>query len=97
MDKGSGKLLQEYKAPQFSNTSYRLRSTLAADDSLVISGSEDGRVLVWDVLAASVTHELWHDDSFKQGKATKKSVVSAVKECLVRDEWCSAAGDGMSA
>jgi mitogen-activated protein kinase organizer 1 len=96
MDKTSGKLLQEFKSPNFSNTSYRLRSTLAASDSLAVSGTEDGRVLVWDVLSGTVSHELWQDDRFRHERAGKRSVTSVVKECAVRDEWCSAGGDGKS-
>ncbi|KAF2672566.1 mitogen-activated protein kinase organizer 1 [Microthyrium microscopicum] len=94
IDKSSGKMLQSFTSPKFSNTSYRLRSALAANDSLVVSGSEDGRIIVWDILAGVVMHELWHDERFQDGPASKKSVVSGVQECPVRDEWCSAAGDG---
>lgn len=94
MDKTSGKLLQSFKSASFANTSYRLRSSLAANDALVISGTEDGRIIAWDILAATVVHELWHVDSAKDGVINKKNVVSTVKECLVRDEWCSAGGDG---
>jgi mitogen-activated protein kinase organizer 1 len=94
MDKSSGKLLQAFKSPSFTNTSYRLRSSLAANDALVISGSEDGRIFVWDVLSATIVHELWHDERAKDGIINKRNVVSTVKECLVRDEWCSAGGDG---
>jgi mitogen-activated protein kinase organizer 1 len=95
MDRSSGKLLQAFKSPSFKNTSYRLRSSLAANDALVISGSEDGRILVWDVLAGTVVHELWHDEQFKHSQSSKRNVVSSVKECPVRDEWCSAGGNGV--
>lgn len=96
MDKGSGKLLQSFTSSSFTNTSYRLRSTLGASDALAMSGSEDGRIFVWDVLAGTVTHELWHDESFRDENmlSNKRKVVGAVSVCGAREEWCSAAGDG---
>jgi len=94
MDKSSGKLLQAYRSPSFSNTNYRLRSTLCSHDSVVLSGSEDGRIIAWDLLEGNVQHELWHDESVEGTKGTKRSVVGAVTECPARNEWCSAGGDG---
>jgi mitogen-activated protein kinase organizer 1 len=79
---------------KFSNINYRLRSTLASSDSVAVSGSEDGRVFVWDVLEGNVVCELWQDDQFKGQQLGKKSVISSVCECPVRKEWASAGGDG---
>jgi mitogen-activated protein kinase organizer 1 len=90
--RGLGALL---KRVQFSNTNYRLRSTLGSHDSVVLSGSEDGRIIAWDLLEGNVLHELWHDESMEGAKGSKRSVVGVVTECPVRDEWCSAGGDGM--
>lgn len=40
------------------NDQYPLRNCFGGDDSIAISGSEDGRIIVWDVLSAKITHEL---------------------------------------
>jgi hypothetical protein len=38
---------------------------------------------------------MWHDDGMKgEAKASKRSVISTVRECNTREEWCSAGGDG---
>ncbi|KAK3679724.1 hypothetical protein LTR78_000100 [Recurvomyces mirabilis] len=63
MDRGSGQCLQTFKddgEEGFVNEAYRIRSTLGMADSVAISGSEDGRVLVWDVLTGAVRERLWH-------------------------------------
>jgi mitogen-activated protein kinase organizer 1 len=75
---------------------YRLRSTLAANDSIALSGTEDGRILAWDILEGRVVHEMWHDLSMKGATASNRSVISTVLECSTREEWCSAGGDGKS-
>lgn len=103
MDKRDGKLLQTFKSEQFGNDNYRIRSTLAAGDALVVSGGEDGQVFVWDVLTGDLKHQLGH----KQGvitdghpeqqsmqKSTKKDVVSAVAWNQLRKELATAGGDG---
>ena len=51
MDRGTGKCLQRFgDEGVFKNETYRVRSTLAMGDAYVVSGSEDGRGLVWDGL-----------------------------------------------
>ncbi|GAB7342879.1 hypothetical protein MBLNU457_g0999t2 [Dothideomycetes sp. NU457] len=102
MDKRDGKLLQAFRDPDFQNKNYRIRSTLAAGDSLVISGSEDGNVLVWDVLSGTVKHRLRHAQSALTGpqhsevksQPSKQAVVSAVAWNQLRKEWATAGGDG---
>jgi hypothetical protein len=59
---------------QFQNQNYRLRSTLSSDDSMALSGSEDGRILVWDTINSKVIHELWHDDSMKVAQNSKRNI-----------------------
>ncbi|KAI4175547.1 MAG: hypothetical protein LQ343_001538 [Gyalolechia ehrenbergii] len=83
MDKSNGQMLQAYKG--HTNTEYRIRSCLGLGDAVVISGSEDGKIYIWDVLEGRVleTH-LAHD-----GK-----VPSAVTCNSVRKEWASAGADG---
>ncbi|KAK4920481.1 hypothetical protein LTR28_012886, partial [Elasticomyces elasticus] len=80
----------------YTNTNYRIRSTLAMADSMVISGSEEGNILVWDLLSGVVQHRLWHGKSGERGtgEGGKKDVVSAVAWNQLRKEWASAGGDG---
>lgn len=91
LDKSTGKILQSYKHPAFTNETYRIRSTLGLNDSVVMSGSEDGSVYVWDLVEGKLLHTLRHVEA--AGNA-KKDVVSAVAFCESRKEWCSAGGDG---
>lgn len=87
---------------KFENKNYRLRSTLAAADSLVISGSEDGNIFVWDLLSGSLKHKLRHSQQaitdgrggLQGSTSTKKDVVSAVAWNQLRKEWATAGGDG---
>ena len=97
MDKNDGKLLQAFRAEGYTNTTYRIRSTLGMNDAMVISGSEDGQIFVWDLLDGNVVHRLAHtvdDTSTTFGSSSKRSVVSAVAYCPARKEWVSAGGDG---
>lgn len=103
MDKPDGKLLKAYKAPEYQNTTYRIRSTLGLNDSTVLSGSEDGHIFVWDLLDGTVLHRLRHTQPSATAQpnplqsassAAKKEVVSAVAFCGARKEWASAGGDG---
>jgi len=96
LDRNSGKILQAFKSSNFTNTSYRLRSTLALNDSIALSGSEDGRIIAWDVVEGRVICEVWHDKARKDESVNpKRKVISSVVECPARNEWCSAGGDGV--
>jgi mitogen-activated protein kinase organizer 1 len=95
MDRVSGKCLQRFDADGFRNEEYRVRSTLAMGDGCVVSGSEDGRVFVWDVLTGKVVERVRHVQD--EGLGTdpgKKNVVSAVAWNQIRKQWASAGGDG---
>lgn len=92
MDRQDGKCLQGFKAPGFVNTSYRVRSALGLNDSVVVSGSEEGDIYVWDLLEGTVAHRLRHNKASTGN--TKKDVVSAIAFCPARKEWASAGGDG---
>lgn len=98
MDRGSGACLRRFGGEGFRNDTYRVRSTLAMADACVVSGSEDGRVFVWDVLTGEVMHRLWHkqeDGGSGAGAASsKKDVVSVVAWNQLRKQWASAGGDG---
>ncbi|CAD0100201.1 unnamed protein product [Aureobasidium mustum] len=101
MDKRDGKLLQAFRHPDFKNENYRLRSTLAAGDSLAISGSEDGHIYIWDLLTGNLSHKLKHSapvltDGTKAfvSMSSKRDVVNSVVWNQLRKEWASAGGDG---
>ena len=83
MDKGNGQLLQSYKG--HTNTEYRIRSTLGMADSMVISGSEDGKLYAWDVLEGKVIETM---------EAHEGKVASAVACNGVKKEYVSAGVDG---
>ncbi|KAG9861689.1 WD40 repeat-like protein, partial [Aureobasidium melanogenum] len=101
MDKRDGKLLQAFRHLDFKNENYRLRSTLAAGDSLAISGSEDGHIYVWNLLTGNLSHKLKHSapaltDGSKAfvSMSSKRDVVNSVVWNQLRKEWASAGGDG---
>ncbi|KAI4672163.1 uncharacterized protein J4E78_000663 [Alternaria triticimaculans] len=101
MDRTNGELLKTYKDDSFVNKDLRVRSTLGLNDSVVISGSDDGMVFAWDILEGMCLHKFKHSDMREvRGIATapatkaKKDVVSAVAFCKTRREWCSGGGDG---
>ncbi|KAL8923067.1 MAG: hypothetical protein Q9172_003313, partial [Xanthocarpia lactea] len=83
MDKSNGQMLQSYKG--HVNTEYRIRSCLGLADSIVISGSEDGKIYIWDLLEGKVVESL---------AAHNGKVASAVSCCSPRKEWASAGTDG---
>ena len=83
MDKGNGQLLQSYKG--HTNKDYRIRSCLGMADSVVISGSEDGKLYAWDLLEGKVIEKL---------EAHGGKVASAVACNGVKKEWASAGVDG---
>lgn len=98
MDRGSGKCLQTFQDDGVRNETYRLRSTFALGDAMAISGTEDGRVVIWDVLSGDVKHRLWHkkleSETVASEARSKKDVVSAVAWNHLRKQWASAGGDG---
>lgn len=101
MDRTNGERLKKYEDEAFVNKDLRVRSTLGLNDSVVVSGSDDGMVFVWDVLGGECLHKFKHSEMREvhgrgpvvQAKG-KKDVVSAVAFCKTRREWCSAGGDG---
>ena len=101
MDRTNGELLKKYTHDAFLNKDLRVRSTLGLNDSVVVSGSDDGMVFAWDMLEGTCLHKFKHSE-MSEVKATtaaaqaagKKDVVSAVAVCERRREWCSGGGDG---
>ncbi len=83
LDKGNGQMLQCYQGHK--NSEYRIRSCLGMADSVVISGSEDGKLYAWDLLEGKVIGKM---------EAHEGKVASAVTCNSVRNEWASAGVDG---
>lgn len=102
MDKANGQRLQSYKGHM--NNDYRIRSTLAFADSVVISGSEDGQIYAWDLLSGDVVERLhpWSgDDDAREGEGEsggkekdKRKVASAVACSPAQRQWASAGVNG---
>jgi mitogen-activated protein kinase organizer 1 len=101
IDRTNGECLKAYKDDAFVNKDLRVGSTLGLNDSVVVSGSEDGMIFAWDVMGGECLHKFKHSEMREvsgfgpnmQTKA-KKDVVSAVAFCKTRREWCSGGGDG---
>lgn len=100
MDRTNGQLLKAYRDDAFVNTDFRVRSTLGLNDSVVLSGSDDGMVFAWDLMGGTALHRFRHSEVREvRGKVEKKEkkkneVVSALTFCPGRREWASAGGDG---
>ncbi|KAL8968098.1 MAG: hypothetical protein Q9197_005059 [Variospora fuerteventurae] len=86
MDKSNGQMLQSYKG--HLNKDYRIRSCLGPGDSMVISGSEDGKIYAWDLFTGKVFETLSAHDA---------KVASAVTCNILRNEFASAGADGKTA
>ncbi|KAI9483390.1 MAG: WD40-repeat-containing domain protein [Benjaminiella poitrasii] len=56
MDKNSGRLLNEFK--DHKHTEYKIESVLSNTDAYAITGSEDGKLYVYDVLEGNVVSTL---------------------------------------
>lgn len=96
-DRRDGQVLQSFRDEAFTNTEYRIRAALGMNDSVVISGSEDGSVFVWGMVEGKLLHRLRHTAQTNEPVAgsKRKDMVSAVVYCPSgRREWCSAGGDG---
>jgi mitogen-activated protein kinase organizer 1 len=95
MDCKTGRCLQTFEDGRRVNETYRMRSCLAAADSVVLSGTEDGYVVVWDVLTGEVRARELHVEQRKvMGGMGKMDVVSAVAWNQSRKTWASAGADG---
>ncbi|KAI8575102.1 hypothetical protein K450DRAFT_263270 [Umbelopsis ramanniana AG] len=56
MDKANGTLLNEFKGHQ--HTEYKLQSAFSNDDAYVLSGSEDNKLYIWDLLEGNQVEAL---------------------------------------
>lgn len=100
MDRGNGELLKAYRHEGFLNAEYKVKSVLGLNDSVVVSGADNGMVYAWDLLEGEVLHRFSHTDMEEvkqkrvQKRASGKEVVGAVAFCNTRREWASGGGDG---
>ncbi|KAI9766283.1 MAG: hypothetical protein M1840_006697 [Geoglossum simile] len=85
LDKGNGAILQTYTS--HINSDYRIRSCLGLNDAYVVSGSEDGKIYVWDLLDGKVVSVL-------EGGAKAGKIVSAVVFHKAQKSFLSAGADG---
>lgn len=56
MDGPSGKILNTFTGHK--QEKYRIESVFSSDESLIISGSEDHMIYIWDLLNGSITNRL---------------------------------------
>ena len=85
MDKVNGKMLQSYQG--HTNCDLRIRSSLGLADSVMVSGSEDGSIYVWDLLESNPMEKI-------DAHGGQIAIASAFNGS--RKEWASAGADGES-
>ena len=85
MDKMNGQMLQSYQG--HTNCDLRIRSSLGLADSMMVSGSEDGSICVWDLLESNPVERI----NAHEGKIAIASTFNGT-----RKEWASAGADGKS-
>lgn len=91
MDKDDGHMLQVFKGHK--NTDYRLHSTLSRDDAYVVSGSEDGSLVIWDVLTGDIKSTIPTAHGLrKSSDGTLKPNVITWVECHPSSEQMLSAG-----
>ncbi|KAK9455365.1 WD40-repeat-containing domain protein [Dipodascopsis uninucleata] len=56
LDKTNGTVLQSFKGHE--NKEFRISSCFGDNDVFVVSGSENGKVVAWDLLSGRIVHEL---------------------------------------
>lgn len=58
-DKSNGKLLQTFL--DYTNNTYMIENALSNDDQFIYSGSEDGRLICWNLLTATQVCAVEHE------------------------------------
>ncbi|KAG0305749.1 WD repeat-containing protein 83 [Dissophora globulifera] len=82
MDLSNGSLLNAYKGHK--NSQYKIRSCLSNSDAFVLSGSEDGKIFIWDLIEGEVVHQI----------EAHSKIVSSIAYHPKEDKMCSASVDG---
>ncbi|XP_074642519.1 WD repeat domain-containing protein 83-like isoform X2 [Tubulanus polymorphus] len=81
IDKETGEMLNEYTGHK--NDNYKIDSCLSADDTKVFSGSEDGKVYIWDLVEAKFLDTLDHGSSVVHSLAhhpSKNTLITAAAD-----------------
>jgi mitogen-activated protein kinase organizer 1 len=60
LERASGEMLNEYTGHK--NTEFKVQACFSNTDAHVVSGSEDGRVVFWDLVEGAVVHTLAEHD-----------------------------------
>lgn len=91
LEKDSGEELQVYEG--FSSGEYRLWSSLDPNDAYVVSGSADGKLVVWELVEGQIECKLIPEDSVSSGTSKKSMIMSLA----FRDEdmLCCGSSDGI--
>lgn len=74
-DRGSGGLMQTFKGGH-KNDEYRVESCLGVQDHYVVTGSEDGYLVAYDLLEGRVVERV---KAYKDGTEEKRRVLACVK------------------
>ena len=83
----SGTVLQRYEG--HVNVSYRVPASITHDDGYVVSGSEDGRVCVWDLASGAPT-------VYAQDRPMHRQTVTALECHPGKPAFISASFDGIT-
>ncbi|KAG9509784.1 WD repeat domain-containing protein 83, partial [Fragariocoptes setiger] len=83
VDRETGQLLSEYRGHK--NASYKTEIALAKNDSVIVSGSEDGKIYCWDVVSKDIKQVL-------KASPNPMSVVNSVSYSQSKDQLLTACG-----
>ncbi|EGG15851.1 WD40 repeat-containing protein [Cavenderia fasciculata] len=72
LEKKTGDVLNEFKGHK--NNSYKVNSKTLYDDSLVVSGSEDNQVYLWDIVEGTIFAKLDHSSP----SSPPNSIISSI-------------------
>lgn len=92
-DAATGRTLRAYSDKRFELATYRIRSTLACKDAVVLSGAEDGHAYAWDAVTGALLMRVPHGELAAESRPSRR-VVGAVACKRRGHEWASAGGDG---
>ena len=79
IDKDTGELLGEYEG--LSKSDFCLQSCVSHDDKMVVSGSNDGRIWIWNLITRKVVGHLFDEKS--KNHPTVSIAVHPSKDCFL--------------
>ena len=77
-DKVNGKLLQTFL--DYTNNTYMIENALSNDDQFIYSGSEDGRLICWNLLTAKQVCSAEHEPSNTTSRKSVNTLTHHPKE-----------------